>query len=65
MLLTKSPSNVSLVVSQSILPLPMYPDQIARLRSRKPAASPVAESDLLFRPRSLQAGLAEIVARSR
>jgi nucleoside-diphosphate-sugar epimerase len=54
----------ALATAARILPLPVYPDQLARLRSPKPAASPEAESDLLFRPRSLQAGLAEIVARS-
>jgi nucleoside-diphosphate-sugar epimerase len=47
-----------------VLPLPVYPDQLARLRAPKPAASPEAECDLRFRPRSLLAGLAEIAARS-
>ena len=47
-----------------VLPLPVYPDQVSRLRAPKPAASPEAEGDLLFRPRSLQAGLSELVGRS-
>jgi NADH dehydrogenase len=40
-----------------ILPLPLYPDQLARLRAPRPPASPEAESDLGFRPRSFEEGL--------
>ncbi len=57
------PAAAALATASRILPLPVYPDQLTRLRSPKPAASPEAESDLLFRPRSLADGLAEIVAR--
>lgn len=39
------------------LPLPVYPDQLARLRADKPAASPEAAADLGFRPKDLSAGL--------
>jgi nucleoside-diphosphate-sugar epimerase len=42
------------------LPLPLYPDQLARLRSPKPAASPEARTDLGFAPRPLAAGLAAL-----
>lgn len=52
----------ALATAGRVLPLPVYPDQLARLRSPKPEASPEAERDLLFRPRSLQAALAEIAA---
>jgi nucleoside-diphosphate-sugar epimerase len=54
----------TLATASRILPLRVYPDQLARLRSAKPAASPEAESDLLFRPRPLHVGLAEIVTRT-
>ena len=46
-----------------VLPLPVYPDQLARLRSEKPARSPEAEADLGFRPRGLEEGLRLAVAR--
>ncbi len=39
------------------LPLPLYPDQLARLRAEKPAPSPEAGSDLGFAPRPLAEGL--------
>ncbi len=39
------------------LPLPLYPDQLARLRASKPPASAEAEADLAFRPRRLREGL--------
>lgn len=45
-----------------VLPLPVYPDQLARLRSEKAAASPEAQADLGFRPRGLQDGLRLAVA---
>ena len=40
-----------------LLPLPLYPDQLARLRSAKPPLSPEAESDLGFSPRPLDRAL--------
>jgi nucleoside-diphosphate-sugar epimerase len=39
------------------LPLPLYPDQLARLRAEKPGPSPQARADLGFAPRSLKEGL--------
>jgi len=43
-----------------VLPLPVYPDQLARLRAPKPRVSPEAHDDLDFTPRRLAAGLAEL-----
>lgn len=40
-----------------VAPLPLYPDQLARLRAPKPAISVDAERDLGFRPRRLEDGL--------
>jgi nucleoside-diphosphate-sugar epimerase len=40
-----------------ILPLPLYPDQLARLAAPKPTASPEASTDLGFVPRPLATGL--------
>jgi NADH dehydrogenase len=40
-----------------VLPVGLYPDQLARLRAPKSPASPEAEAHLAFRPRSLQEGL--------
>jgi hypothetical protein len=41
-----------------VLPLPVYPDQLARLRAPdKPQVSPDAERDLGFRTRPLDEGL--------
>jgi len=40
------------------LPLPIYPDQLRRLRCAKPAPSPEAAVDLGFAPRGLEEGLA-------
>lgn len=40
-----------------ILPIPIYPDQLARLRAAKPHASPEAWIDLGFSPRPLLEGL--------
>ena len=47
------------------LPLPLYPDQLARLRAPKPAATPEAGSDLGFAPTPLAEGLARAVRRRR
>jgi NADH dehydrogenase len=42
-----------------VLPLPIYPDQLARLRAAdKPEVSPEAEGDLGFETRTLDEGLA-------
>jgi uncharacterized protein YbjT (DUF2867 family) len=41
----------------SILPLPIYPDQLSRLLAPKPAASIDAAADLGFAPRTLVQGL--------
>lgn len=40
-----------------ILPLPLYPDQLARLRSPRPAPTPEARDELGFEPRSLSDAL--------
>jgi NADH dehydrogenase len=41
-----------------VLPLPIYPDQLARLRADKPEVSPEAEGELGFTTRTLDEGLA-------
>jgi NADH dehydrogenase len=41
-------------------PLPLYPDQLARLRAPRPAPSPEAAAELGFSPRPLQAGLSAL-----
>ena len=43
-----------------LAPLPLYPDQLARLRSEKPSASPEARDDLGFAPRPLDEGLLSV-----
>jgi NADH dehydrogenase len=40
------------------LPLPLYPDQLARLRSAKPPPTPEAGAELGFHPRPLRKGVA-------
>jgi NADH dehydrogenase len=40
------------------LPLPLYPDQLARLRAPKPAPTPEARAELRFEPRPLEEALA-------
>ena len=57
------PAVAALAAASRILPLPVYPDQLTRLRSPKPAASAEAQSHLLFRPRSVRDGLTELVDR--
>jgi nucleoside-diphosphate-sugar epimerase len=48
-------SLVALVCRASqLLPLPVVPDQLDRLRAPRPPASPEAEVDLGFRPRPLR-----------
>jgi nucleoside-diphosphate-sugar epimerase len=44
-------------VAARFLPLPLYPDQLARLRAEKPGGTPEAAADLGFEPRSLADGL--------
>lgn len=44
-------------VAARFLPLPLYPDQLARLRAEKPAGSAEAAADLGFEPRPLEDGL--------
>ena len=40
-----------------LLPLPLYPDQLARLRAPKPRVDEAAREDLGFRPRKLEEAL--------
>lgn len=47
-------------VAAKVLPLPLYPDQLARLRAAKPAPSPEAREDLGFTPRPLERGLSDV-----
>ena len=44
-------------VAARFLPLPLYPDQLARLRAQRAAPSPEAEEHLGYRPRPLAEGL--------
>lgn len=53
----------ALAAVSRVLPLPIYPDQLTRLRSPKPAATPGAQVDLMFYPRPLSDGLKEVAAR--
>ena len=46
-----------------VVPLPLYPDQLDRLRAGKPPASPEAASELGFRPRAVENGLAALIAQ--
>jgi nucleoside-diphosphate-sugar epimerase len=50
-----------LAAAGRVLPLPVYPDQLARLRAAKPAPSAEAADDLGFAPRSLRHGLAALI----
>jgi hypothetical protein len=42
-----------LALAGRVLPLPIYPDQLDRLRAPKPPLSPEAGPDLGFKPRKL------------
>jgi nucleoside-diphosphate-sugar epimerase len=53
------PGAAALAAISRVAPLPLYPDQLRRLRSVKPPASAEAAIDLEFRPRRLEEGLAE------
>jgi hypothetical protein len=44
------------------LPLPLFPDQLARLRAPKPVGSPAAREDLDFGPRPLVDSLHAAIA---
>jgi nucleoside-diphosphate-sugar epimerase len=44
-------------IAARVFPLPLFPDQLARLRAEKPAATPEAREELGFTPRSLDEGL--------
>lgn len=48
----------ALAALSRFVPLPIYPDQVARLLAPKPAPSPDAERELGFVPRSVRTGLA-------
>jgi 2-alkyl-3-oxoalkanoate reductase len=50
-----------LCLAARVLPLPLYPDQLARLLAAKAPASPEAGADLGFRPRGLSDSLAVLV----
>jgi uncharacterized protein YbjT (DUF2867 family) len=54
------PLVAALSVAARVLPLPLYPDQLARLRAPKPEPSPDPE-ELGFRPRPLEDGLRAFV----
>ena len=54
------PAVAVLAALSRFLPLPLYPDQLARLRAPKPLASADAEADLAFRPRPLREGLTDV-----
>jgi nucleoside-diphosphate-sugar epimerase len=51
------PAIAALAAASRVIPLPVYPDQLARLRCAKPPRSPEAATDLDFTPRSLRDGL--------
>jgi nucleoside-diphosphate-sugar epimerase len=52
-------------IAARVLPLPLYPDQLARLRAAKPAPTPEAREDLGFRPRPLDDGLSDVLRAAR
>jgi NADH dehydrogenase len=55
------PAVAALGVLGRVLPLPIYPDQLARLRAEdKPQPAPEAEQELGFRTRPLAEGLAAL-----
>ena len=54
------PLVAAAAVLARVLPLPLYPDQLARLRGSRPDPSPAAAPDLGFEPRPLGAGLAAL-----
>lgn len=52
-------------LASRVLPLPLYPDQLERLRSDKPVASAEAARELGFAPRALRDGLGRLADESR
>lgn len=52
-----APAVAALSRLARVLPLPIYPDQLERLRAPKPRASPEALDDLGFSPRPVREGL--------
>ena len=52
------PVVAAAALAARVLPLPLYPDQLARLRAERPPASPEAERHLGYRPRPVAEGLA-------
>jgi nucleoside-diphosphate-sugar epimerase len=50
----------SAAAAARVLPLPLVPDQLARLQAEKPAPTPEAASDLGFRARGVVAGLGSL-----
>lgn len=51
------PVVAAAALAARVLPLPVYPDQLARLRAERPPPSPEAEEHLGYRPRSVAEGL--------
>jgi len=56
-----TPAVAALGQLARVLPLPIYPDQLARLQAEKPPISPEAERELGFRARPLAEGLAGLL----
>lgn len=54
------PAVATVAAVSRVIPLPVYPDQLQRLRSPKPPLSPEAEPDLQFSPRPVRQGLARV-----
>jgi NADH dehydrogenase len=54
------PALRALSLAAHVAPLPLVPDQLARLDAPKPARSPEAEADLGFAPRPLAERLAQL-----
>jgi nucleoside-diphosphate-sugar epimerase len=52
----------ALGVAARVAPLPLYPDQLARLRAPKPSGSPEAGPELGFAPRPLREALSALTA---
>jgi NADH dehydrogenase len=55
------PAVAALAALARFVPLPLYPDQLARLRTPKASASDAARSDLGFRPRPLEEALRDLM----
>ena len=59
-----TPAVIALSALARFCPLPVFPDQLARLQAPKPPASAEAATDLAFRPRPLHQGLRDMAAAS-